>query len=783
MNIPFVCGSCHQEGAPAQSQREIHAHNILSNYSISMHGEGLLNKGLIVSATCTSCHTAHHILPHTDVRSSIAKQNIVATCSQCHGMIEQVHRKVIRGELWQKSPKDIPVCIECHQPHKVRKVFYDQGMADRDCLSCHAKEETKRAADGKSLLVSKDHLSGSVHSNTACAQCHTGVTPSKIRSCETVIKKVDCAICHTAQVEQYQTSTHGKLHQQNNPNAPTCEKCHGTHQILGKKLTQSATFPMNVPALCGQCHREGEKAMLRYQGTEHDIQKHYSESIHGKGLLKSGLVVTAMCTSCHTAHGELPANDPASTVHKNNVALTCAQCHRGVYEKHSGSIHSPLVNKTTKELPVCSTCHTAHTIKRTDMGDFKMEIMASCGKCHEAIAKTYFDTYHGKVSKLGYAKTAKCHDCHGSHDVFGVNDIRSHLSHQNIVQTCQQCHPSANRRFAGYLTHSTHHDPDKYPWLFWSFWGMTALLVGTFAGAWLHTLLWIPRALQMRRMYPHHPPKVGEKQFTRFKPLHRALHALMIVSFLTLAITGMTLKFSYTAWAVVLGKFLGGFQTAGYLHRAAAVVMFCIFCVHIWDVIKTKYQTGKSWFALIFGPNSMMFSLRDLREIFTTMKWYLGLGKRPDYGRWTYWEKFDYFAVFWGIAIIGTTGMMLWFPELVTHIVPGWVINVATIIHSDEALLAVGFIFTVHFFNTHFRPDKFPMDIVIFTGRVPLEEFKRDRPDDYAELVANGELDKHLVDPMAPELVRAVRIFGWIALTIGICLIIGIIYAILFAYQ
>jgi cytochrome b subunit of formate dehydrogenase len=165
------------------------------------------------------------------------------------------------------------------------------------------------------------------------------------------------------------------------------------------------------------------------------------------------------------------------------------------------------------------------------------------------------------------------------------------------------------------------------------------------------------------------------------------------------------------------------------------------------------------------------------------MKWFLGLGSRPEYGRWTYWEKFDYFAVFWGIAVIGSTGLMLWFPEFFTRLVPGWFINVATIIHSDEALLAVGFIFTVHFFNTHLRPEKFPMDIVIFTGRMPLEEFKHDKPAEYAALVKSGELEKHLVEPYPPILIRAVRMFGWTALTLGFIIVVGIIYAMLFAYR
>src|SRR3989338_8297729 len=138
----------------------------------------------------------------------------------------------------------------------------------------------------------------------------------------------------------------------------------------------------------------------------------------------------------------------------------------------------------------------------------------------------------------------------------------------------------------------------------------------------------------------------------------------------------------------------------------------------------------------------------------------MGKGPRPQYGRWTYWEKFDYFAVFWGVTIIGTSGLMLWFPEFFTRFLPGWVINVASIVHSDEALLAAGFIFTVHFFNTHFRPDKFPMDTVIFTGRMTLDEFKEDRPREYEDLVRKGELEKYLVHPPSRALVRRMKIFG-----------------------
>jgi uncharacterized protein with PIN domain len=499
LRVPFLCGKCHQEGSPVQRQRDIHQDHILENFSESIHGEGLLRKGLIVAPNCASCHTPHSILPHTDPSSSIARRNIAKTCTKCHAEIELVHRKVIKGELWEKESHVLPACVDCHQPHKVRKVFYDQGMADKDCLRCHADPGITARQDGRSVYVRAADVTGSRHGKTACSQCHAEVSPSRLRPCETITRKVDCASCHAEVGQQYQASIHGRLMAKADSNAPTCKECHGTHTVLGKGDPNSVTFPTSIPRLCARCHREGEKAAARYKGSQHDIIEHYTESIHGKGLMKSGLTVTAMCTSCHTAHSVLPKVDAASSVNRVNIPGTCGRCHHGIQEQFQQSIHATLVGKTGKELPVCSDCHSAHTIRRADDTGFKLDIMSKCGRCHEDIAETYFDTYHGKVSQLGYTKTAKCYDCHGAHDILRSSDPRSHLSHDNVVETCRKCHSGATRRFAGYLTHATHHDPEKYPFLFWTFWGMTSLLIGTFVMGGLHTLLWFPRALAMRR--------------------------------------------------------------------------------------------------------------------------------------------------------------------------------------------------------------------------------------------------------------------------------------------
>ena len=274
-----------------------------------------------------------------------------------------------------------------------------------------------------------------------------------------------------------------------------------------------------------------------------------------------------------------------------------------------------------------------------------------------------------------------------------------------------------------------------------------------------------------------------ELQVQRFSRLNRLLHILMIISFINLALTGMSLKFSYTSWAVFLSHMFGGFESAGVIHRFSAFIMFTVFSIHLVDIIRQKRKEKKSWIRMIFGQESMMFNKKDLHDLIDSLKWFLGKGERPQYGRWTYWEKFDYFAVFWGMIVIGSTGLTLWFPEFFTQFIPGWAINVATIIHSDEALLAVGFIFTIHFFNTHLRPEKFPMDIVIFSGRYPLEEFKMDRPEEYRQLIERGELEKYLVEPYQMIVLRTIKIFGWAALSIGFSIVIWIIYAMIFAYK
>jgi cytochrome b subunit of formate dehydrogenase len=215
----------------------------------------------------------------------------------------------------------------------------------------------------------------------------------------------------------------------------------------------------------------------------------------------------------------------------------------------------------------------------------------------------------------------------------------------------------------------------------------------------------------------------------------------------------------------------GSPKEAAVVHRVAAGIMLGIFFIHLVYVAGARILPRLRTFQW-FGPNSLVPNWQDLQDIIAMFQWFLGMRPRPQFDRWTYWEKFDYWAVFWGMAIIGGSGFMLAFPEATASVLPGWIFNVATIVHGEEAVLAAVFLFTVHFFNNHFRPDKFPLDIVMFTGAVSLEEFRREHALEYERLKKSGELEKHLVDAPSRPMTIGSAFLGFVLITIGLILLV-----------
>jgi cytochrome b subunit of formate dehydrogenase len=161
-------------------------------------------------------------------------------------------------------------------------------------------------------------------------------------------------------------------------------------------------------------------------------------------------------------------------------------------------------------------------------------------------------------------------------------------------------------------------------------------------------------------------------------------------------------------------------------------------------------------------------------------KWFVDQGPPPEFDHWTYYEKFDVLAVFWGMVAIGISGVLLWLPEVTAKFIPGWVINIARIIHSEEALLAIGFIFTVHFFNTHFVPTKWPMNYSIFTGRIYKWEFIEERSLEYDRLLESKELEKLKV--AFPNVLGNLLsgVIGIASLILGLLTLVFIVWAVIY---
>jgi cytochrome b subunit of formate dehydrogenase len=261
-----------------------------------------------------------------------------------------------------------------------------------------------------------------------------------------------------------------------------------------------------------------------------------------------------------------------------------------------------------------------------------------------------------------------------------------------------------------------------------------------------------------------------ERYFVRFTLAQRYLHGVLFTTFLGLAATGLPIRFSESAWARMMAKTVGGFGAILFFHKLCALVLTIAFLIHVKDVITralARHEKGIFW-----GPTSMVANWKDVKDLIAHMRWFVGLGPRPRFERYAYWEKFDYWAVFWGMVVIGLSGYAMWFAPFFAKFLPGWALNAALIIHSEEGLLAILFIFMIHFVNTHLRPDSFPMDMVIFTGVESEEEFKKKRPDEYERVAKSGKLETRLGNAPASWLINFARVVGFTAIAIGLTLLV-----------
>jgi hypothetical protein len=365
------------------------------------------------------------------------------------------------------------------------------SLKDSDCLGCHGQSGFVDE-QGHSLRIAPKEFSSSVHGALGCQACHADVTqfPHKLP-----VKKVACATCHTNVDADFQVSVHHLV--MKNPSSPACLNCHGNpHDIVSVHDSRSPVYALNLPRTCGTCH--GNPEVAKKYGLP-NVYSLYIDSIHGFALTRDGLLVAATCTSCHGAHKILSPKNPHSKVYRRNIPATCGACHAGIEAKYLQGVHGKALQTGVSDAPVCTSCHTAHSIVSVRTASFQLKTTAKCGSCHAGRAATYHDTFHGQVTALGFVVTARCWNCHRSHDILPASDPQSSIAPANLQKTCGQCHGAVSKSFVTYDPHANPHDSTHYPGLYYTARFMNLLMLAVFGFFGLHTILWFIRSMVERR--------------------------------------------------------------------------------------------------------------------------------------------------------------------------------------------------------------------------------------------------------------------------------------------
>jgi len=601
-----------------------------------------------------------------------------------------------------------------------------QKLKDEDCLSCHGDRSLTTQENGKtvSLYVDQNKFKHSVHSRLFhCVDCHTDV---KSLAHDAPPKNISCAQCHADAKQAYEHSVHARKIGPGQNVAATCVNCHGsTHEIVGPGSSSSTVYHANIPATCGQCH--GQKFLMEQNGESTQPFISYQSSVHGRAI-ENGSQNAAVCTDCHGSHEILPANRAGSPIYKFNVPATCGKCHTEIAHTFNTSIHGQAIMRGNELAPVCTDCHGIHSIKaHADPNSPVAEKNVSrdiCARCHEGVrlsqefgvpgnrVTSYFESYHGLAAKGGSVVAANCSSCHGVHDILPSTDSRSTINRANLDATCGKCHQGVTQKFTRTPVHlqdgahSGDIDSVAVRWVRWIYLPLILLVIG---GMLLHNaVIWRSKAVARRKMMNPFMTRMTVNQCWQ--------HLVLLTSFIVLVITGFALKFPDTWFAHTLGM---GENLRGIIHRIAGVVLIGAGFYHIFYL--ARLSEGRRLL------RDMAPSRKDAFDVVAAMRYYLGLGgEKPKFGRFSYAEKAEYWAMVWGTALMGLTGVMIWAKVWVGDTLARWWVDVATAVHFYEAILATLAIFVWHFYQVFFDPDIYPMNWAWWDGKMPVEHYKHE---------------------------------------------------------
>ena len=614
-----------------------------------------------------------------------------------------------------------------------------QKLKDEDCLACHSDRTLTQDVNGKpqSLFVDAAKLKHSIHGTMfSCVDCHKDV---KSLAHEKPPEKIACAQCHADAQAAYARSLHSRDGKPGQIAAATCVDCHGgAHEVLAGDDAKSPVNHVNIPATCGKCH--GQKFLMESNGESAQPFYSYQESVHGRAV-ENGSQKAAVCTDCHGAHEILPANDAQSPIYKFNVPNTCGKCHTDIANTFNASIHGQAIAHGNALAPVCTDCHGIHSIKSPANPSSpvaeKNVSRDTCAPCHEGVrlsqefgvpgnrVTSYFDSYHGLAVEGGSVIAANCSSCHGVHDILPSSDPRSSINPAHLEATCGKCHKGVSAKFIQTKVHleggagggnSMHGDIDTLAvrWVRRIYMALILLVIGAM---FLHNaIVWRRKAVVRRHMQ--------NPMMVRMTVNQRWQHLILFTSFMVLVITGFALKFPESWFAHTLGL---GENLRGIIHRVAGVVLIAAGIYHIF------------YLAMLREGRRLLRDLaprpKDAFDAGKTMRYYLGLSsEKPKFGRFSYAEKAEYWALVWGTALMGLTGVMMWAKVWVGDLLARWWVDVATAIHFYEAILATLAILVWHFYQVFFDPDVYPMNWAWWDGKMPVEHYRQEHELDVESL-------------------------------------------------
>ncbi len=458
------------------------------------------------------------------------------------------------------------------------------------------------------------------------------------------------------------------------------------------------------------------------------------------------------CTDCH--QGFTAPTGSGHGMSKTAALNSCVNCHEGSLGKPDLITHAGQAAAPGSGLPFCIDCHGDPHVLRSSASmapaERRKHITERCLICHDdggeqtgkpvlevgaikdvhhgRIADTYEHSVHGRKLFLGSNKAPGCADCHGGH-------VQNNLK-TDREKVCSQCHKNVTAAFGTLIDHEPY-SWDKKPVSFVTIKFFALLTFLTILALCLHVAMDLFGAI--RRKFKGQPLRISHEgpdahhSVERFDIHQRLQHGLMAFSFTMLVLTGWPLGQTKVAASHSWVKFFGGIDGAGLVHRIAAVTLILASIYHLVYLIMLG---GQKRLRL-----SMLPMPKDLVDAFQNILYFLGLRKDPPkFARFSYIEKFDYWAVFWGMFIMAGSGFLRAFPEAAAKYLPTWVYEIGLHAHTDEALLAAMAIFLWHFYNVHLRPAVFPMSRVFLHGRLTVAELKHEHPLEYEELVRQGKL-------------------------------------------